>query len=141
MSGSKQLCASCFLAFAACEPELSRYEEVQRIWDGECVDQCHEPGGDIEDEDPPAGPIRLHRGGDAYDAIVGVPSEQLDSMNLIEPGDPDQSYVWHKLNDTHEDVGGLGDFMPKIDEVGVDPTLSDSQLDIIRAWIEDGAPH
>ncbi len=33
-------------------------------------------------------------------------------MNLIEPGDPSRSYLWHKLNNTHKEAGGEGDPMP-----------------------------
>ncbi len=70
----------------------------------------------------------------AYGELVNVPSTQLPSMDRVEPGDPDSSYVWHKLNDTQDDVGGVGNPMP----LGMFP-LPQAELDGIRGWIENGA--
>ncbi|MBJ96070.1 MAG: hypothetical protein CMP23_16520 [Rickettsiales bacterium] len=68
----------------------------------------------------------------------GVASFELPSMDRIEPGDASQSYVMHKLDDTHLGVGGSGARMP----FGCSGSgcLSQTQRDGIRAWIEAGAP-
>jgi hypothetical protein len=70
----------------------------------------------------------------AYAGIVGVPAVQPTSiMNLVTPGNPAQSYLFHKMAGTHLAVGGCGVQMP----FGVAPTQE--ELDLIQQWIEDGA--
>ncbi len=65
---------------------------------------------------------------------VNVPSMELPSMDRIEPGQPNQSYLVHKIQGTQGTVGGSGVRMP----FGGAP-LSQANIDIIRAWIADGA--
>ena len=36
----------------------------------------------------------------SYSTMVGVPSSQVPSMNLVEAGDPATSYLWHKIDGT-----------------------------------------
>jgi hypothetical protein len=70
--------------------------------------------------------------GVAYDNLVNVPSSEQPSLDRIEPGDPDNSYLWRKVN------GG-----PDIDGVRMPrsrPQLSQAMLDLLEAWILDGAP-
>ena len=43
--------------------------------------------------------------------VIDVPS-QGSALDLIEPGAPDESYIWHKIQGTHEAVGGSGGAMP-----------------------------
>jgi len=69
-----------------------------------------------------------------YDATVGAPSQQCASMNLVEPGDPERSYLVHKLRGTQGLVGGGGARMP----VG-DAPLDDAEEAALEAWIENGA--
>lgn len=74
--------------------------------------------------------------GNGFGSIVGQPSLQSDLM-LIEPGDPDASYLWHKLNDTHGDFDNSDaptDPMPPVGGLNV------SELSTIEKWIVDGAP-
>jgi hypothetical protein len=68
--------------------------------------------------------------------LVNVDSMQLPSMKRVAPGDPQNSYLVHKLRDTHLDVGG---------QLGTDPmpplmALDDSDIQTIEAWITGGAP-
>lgn len=70
----------------------------------------------------------------AYVNVHDIPSQELPSMDRVEPGEPDQSYLVHKIQGTHLDVGGTGLRMPR----GQEP-LSDDQIRLIRAWIEQGA--
>jgi hypothetical protein len=69
-----------------------------------------------------------------YDAMVGVPSLQAPGMNLIEPGDPEQSYLVHKLRGTQGVVGGGGARMPV-----ADAPLGDAEQAALEAWITNGA--
>ena len=69
----------------------------------------------------------------AFDAIVDVPSSQQPSVDLIEPNDPDSSYLYLKV---------IGD--PSISNAqmprGGGP-LSQQLMDLLRDWIERGAPN
>lgn len=51
-------------------------------------------------------------------------------MPFVTPGDPSQSYLWHKVAGTHADVGGAGTLMPP------PAPLSDDHQQRLRAWIE-----
>ncbi|MFZ6180937.1 hypothetical protein [Nannocystis pusilla] len=70
---------------------------------------------------------------DAYDNLVGVASDQLPSMRLVEPGDASQSYLWHKMDNTHKSVGGEGKKMPP------GGLLGQSEREIVQQWIDQGA--
>jgi hypothetical protein len=72
--------------------------------------------------------------GQAHGLLVGQDSTQLPSMKLVAPGEPEASYLLHKVRGTHEEVGGSGELMPP--PFG----LADADLASIVAWIEDGAP-
>ena len=74
--------------------------------------------------------------GQAYQNIVGVPSVELPAFDRIEPGQPDQSYLVHKIQGTQASVGGSGQRMP----LGGSP-LSQDDIDAIRAWVNAGAPN
>lgn len=67
--------------------------------------------------------------------IVGVTSRQNSGMNLIEAYDSNNSYLFHKLNDTQLDAGGFGSRMPYS---RIDP-LRDEELSAIEEWITLGA--
>ena len=69
--------------------------------------------------------------GVAYASLVGSPSLQLPSRKIVEPGDPDRSYLMDKLLGRHKDVGGKGAVMPK-----KGGPLEASQIETIRAWIK-----
>lgn len=69
----------------------------------------------------------------AYKNLVGAVSRQVD-MPKVTPGDPQRSYLLHKLKGSHLDAGGSGTRMP----MGFDP-LPDSDIDMIEAWVQAGA--
>lgn len=96
---------------------------IYPILDDNC--SCHE-------DEQGAGTLRL-RMKDAYMNMVDVPSDQVPGMMRVEPGAPDMSYLWHKLNDTHLDVGGFGKKMPS------GGLLKPEDLALIQMWIESGA--
>jgi len=98
------------------------YSEVQAIWDALCLG-CHAGSG------ASAG---LPLDGDSHSALVGVASS-VDGLNQVEPGLPNDSYLWHKLAGTQSGVGGSGSDMPMIGELTAD------QLTTIESWITEGA--
>lgn len=112
---------------------LSHAADIQPIWDAKCVEACHEEGGEWG--------FLLDMSVDAYDDLVGIASSQLASMNHVEPSDPDNSYLWHKVNNTQATVGGSGLAMPKAPASGGPALmLTQEELDMIEEWIAGGAP-
>lgn len=69
---------------------------------------------------------------DAYGQLVGVASRQRAGVLRVVPGDPDNSYLIHKLEGRSSIVG------VRMPQRG--PFLSDGQMAIIRRWIDIGAP-
>lgn len=86
---------------------------------------CHmtgsEPGG-----------LALHPG-KAYQSLVNVQANSAPLMR-VKPKEPDASYLLHKLQGTHLEVGGDGVRMPF-----AMPALNNQEIDIIRRWIKEGA--
>jgi len=86
---------------------------------------CH------ESEEPKA---KLVLGsGEGYGQLVGRRSVQVPEMALVEPGDPDASYLWLKLQ--HRAPEGKG--MPRT--LTGTKKLRPAELELYRRWIEDGA--
>jgi hypothetical protein len=117
------------------EPEpgatVSFAADVQPILSGSCAfSGCHGTANAN-----PAGRPMVLAAGQAYDNMVGVAAVELPSMQRIRAGQPDASYVIHKLQGTHRTVGGSGERMP----LGSAP-LSQAQIDLIRSWVANGAP-
>lgn len=96
----------------------SHAADIQPIWDAKCV-MCH------------AGFLTAP----AYGTIVDTVSPQHGTMPRIDPGDPNNSYIWHKINNTHLDNGGSNNVMPPPPM----PLLEQSELDMIETWIMEGA--
>lgn len=96
--------------------------DVQAIADVSCGEGCHTAGA-------ASGDLALD---DVNDAVGAASS--VEGMNQIEGGSLDDSYLWHKLEGTHEDVGGTGSKMP------LGPALSDADTQVIEDWITAGAP-
>jgi mono/diheme cytochrome c family protein len=101
--------------------------QVQPIFDRYC--SCHlSPSA-------PEGAVLLPEV--AYDALVGNPSRQSPALLLVEPGEPDRSYLVIKIDDNVPNVASVrvGDLMPQRL-----PPLSRTDIDTIRQWIAEGAP-
>jgi len=108
------------------EPREPTWENVFALVSFRCA--CHS----VEEQD--GGFYDLTDPDTAWDALVNVPSEDLPSMDRVEPGDPDASYVVAKIEDRQDAVGGRGDRMP--------PTgfaLPADDITLIRDWITGGA--
>ena len=91
-----------------------------------CV-TCHTSNGRN-----PAGNLNLAV--DPYAALVNVPSRQQTNLMLVKPGDPDNSYLIHKI-EGRSSITGLK--MPR----NGPPYLTQGQILVIRRWIEIGAPN
>jgi len=100
------------------------YDEVQAVFDADCT-SCHSGSS------PSAG---MDLSGDAYSTIVNVASDDVPAMDLVEPGDSANSYLFHKIAGTQSSVGGSGSQMPK----GGTPIPTADQ-DMIETWIDEGA--
>jgi hypothetical protein len=68
----------------------------------------------------------------AYDNLVNVRSTQRPSAFRVAPGDPENSYIVHKVEGRAGITGGRMPFNG--------PFLSDGQILILKRWIEIGAP-
>jgi hypothetical protein len=85
--------------------------------------QCHAGAG------APLG-LRLDEAS-SYAMLVNAPSVEVPSLNRVTPGDPDNSYLIHKL----EGRAAVGAQMP----LG-QPALPAATIAVIRQWIANGAP-
>jgi hypothetical protein len=101
--------------------------DIQPIWDMRCVAGCHVDGGAAGAN----GPILTED--KSYAELVNVESKTVAGFVQVKPGDPEASYVWHKINGTQANVGGLGSTMP------LGGMLSAEDLATIEAWITAGA--
>jgi len=72
-------------------------------------------------------------GGKAYGNLVGKASSKVPDMVLVEPGDPEASLLWHKLQGTQRQ----GKAMP-LTPYGW-KKLSPEDLELVRRWIASGA--
>lgn len=111
----------------ACPEEPPTFADtIQPIFTDRCV-SCHGPPTPARDQDLSEG--------NAYDNIVDVASDELSTMDRIEPGDPDNSYMLHKLRGTQASVGGSGRRMPRDGP----PYLSAATVNLIEDWVLAGA--
>lgn len=112
-------------------PMVSYVADIQPIWDGEpgksCVTGCHASDGIANYT------TVILDSASSYDSMVDKPSPSVPSLKLVAPGDPDNSYLWLKLTGEFSDVGGIGTPMPQ------GYTLDQADLDLIEAWIVQGA--
>ncbi len=84
---------------------------------------------------PPANglPVSLDQGA-GWREMVGVQAIGAPGLNVVEPGNPDASYLVHKLRNTAGQVGGSPEgLMPP------DGELDEAEKAAIEAWIANGA--
>ncbi len=119
-----------------CSSPPSHAADIQPIWDANCVEGCHEPGGVWQSTDlSPAA---------AYDALVdadGIQTMALTDVSLVIPEDTTNSYLLNKLMGTQGDIAGAaaGTRMPQ-GEGGADvPPLSDAEIALVEQWVACGA--
>jgi mono/diheme cytochrome c family protein len=112
-------------ALAAENPAPTLKTDVQPIFDMACAD-CH---------GAKRAKAKLNlSAATALKALVNAPADEAPQLVRVKPGDPDNSYLWQKL----QNKAAKGKGMPR----GIFSTkrLPDAQLDVIRKWIEAGAP-
>lgn len=76
--------------------------------------------------------LRLDSEDNSYAFLVDRPAEGVPELMRVNPGQPEQSYIVHKLEGAMSIVGSR---MP----LG-GPFLSQEQIDQVRDWIANGAP-
>jgi hypothetical protein len=81
----------------------------------------------------PSGGMNL-LSGVSYASLVGVGSTGKPGAVRVVPGDPENSYILHKL-EGRSTIAGVR--MPR----GNGPYLTDGQLLVIKRWISNGAPN
>ena len=95
------------------------FQGLQAVFDASCSG-CH--GGSFPTLD-----------GDICVDVVEVSSQQAPDMLMIAPGSAEDSYLYHKLVNSHLDKGGSGSQMP------LGGSLSAEDIDVVAVWIDDGA--
>jgi len=103
--------------------DVNFHADIQPIFDANCV-VCHQTGGT-------QGGLNLEEG-ESYGATVLRNSEESKLLRIA-PGKPDESYLIHKLEGSHIQVGGTGEQMPTTGP------LDSALIKIIRKWILEGA--
>ena len=81
----------------------------------------------------PSGGLNL-LSGLSYASLVRVASSGKPGAVRVIPGDPDNSYLIHKLEGRSDIIGVR---MPR----GNGPFLTDGQMLVIKRWITNGAPN
>ena len=110
--------------FASIQREI--FEVTDLAGRNACV-SCHtNAGGRI----PPQG---LNLTGDSYSSLVNVPSRGKPQLMRVAPGDPENSYLIHKMEGRS---GIVGLKMP----FNGPPFLTAGQIQVVKRWIEIGAP-
>ncbi len=103
--------------------------DVQPIFTSNCATAgCH-----VGNNPPPIGQGMDLSSGNTVSNTVNVLAAGA-SLDRIEPGNPDQSYLVHKIEGTQSQVGGGGGRMP----LG-GSALSATEIATIRSWIAAGA--
>jgi hypothetical protein len=107
-------------------PEVDYETDIQPLFNANCT--CHLQGA----SGMMTAPFMTLNPGMSHAQLVGVAAEQTD-LDRVTPNDLEASYLWHKLQGTHMDVGGTGTRMPATGP------LPDEELELVRAWILQGA--
>lgn len=131
-------------SFDSTTPQVNFRADVLPILQRSCglAAACH---GEVSGPNPYLGPVSTTEATEAdvqeiHKQNVGVASKANPGMNLIEPGDPMNSFLMHKLDDDLDNCSLLecvgaacGTEMPP----GL--KLQASERDTIRRWIAQGA--
>lgn len=109
------------------------FSPVNLIFSSVCAG-CHSNGAETSNTF-----ARLGLASNAYANIVGVNSFELAAIKRVAPGLPGSSYLFRKLEGTHENLGtyqspGPGDRMP---DGG--PYFTPAELNTVSGWISGGA--
>jgi hypothetical protein len=103
--------------------DVSFQNDVVPVLTERCV-MCHMDGADQ---------AHLSLYPESWSHLVSVVSSE-SPQKRVEPGRPDDSYLYRKLMGTHLEAGGSGVRMP-FQADALDPAF----LDLLKQWIEQGA--
>jgi uncharacterized protein (TIGR03118 family) len=121
-AGNQTTSAAVAVTVTAAAPALA---QLQSSVFGPRCSGCHNgSGGGLP------GSMNLSTANDTHAALVGVASQQVPSLQRVNPGNPSMSYVVHKLEGTQT----VGVRMPQ-----GGPFLDQATIDQVRAWIQAGA--
>jgi mono/diheme cytochrome c family protein len=113
---------------------ISFANQIQPIFTSKCI-QCHAVGGVGYDGTGGAnGGLDLTTG-NSYASIVDVAAFQKPTVSpffRVTPGNPDCSYLIQKISSSTPKEGGK---MPL-----AQTALSDAEINLIKQWIQHGAP-
>jgi hypothetical protein len=112
-------------AVAAEDPKPTLKTDVQPIFDMACAD-CH----GVKHQ---RSKLNLSAA-TSYKALINVASDEVPKLVRVKPGDLENSYLWQKL----QNKAAKGKGMPRT--IFSTKRLPDAQLEVIRKWIEAGAP-
>lgn len=107
---------------------LSHATDIQPLWDTLCVTGCHDANGSGTNLT-----MLMLTPDVAYTSLIDKPANQAPALVLVKPGSRDDSYLWHKLNNTQAAVGGSGVKMP------LGKPITDEEIEMIGQWIDEGA--
>lgn len=71
----------------------------------------------------------------SYANLVNVASQEQPQLKRVLPGNPDDSYIVHKIEGTQESGNQMPNGCPSSE-----PCLDHDTIAVIRQWIADGAP-
>lgn len=124
------LVTACFVCMArpvAADDKVSFAMDLMPTLKARCA-VCHmtggEPGGMALTPDT------------AWSDLVGRDAMGLPSMKRVNPGEPQSSYLMHKLWGSHRTVGGNGSRMPLHQ-----PPLTAALIADFEIWVSAGAPN
>lgn len=110
---------------------VSHAADITPIWASTCQGaECHSAGSNFPDLET-----------DAYAAIINVMPLSA-AVPYVTPGDPQTSYLWHKIAATHTldaNLGGCGCGGSGFPMPSGGASISAADRDTVRAWIEQGA--
>ena len=107
---------------------VSFKDQIQPVLNTHCF-RCHRAGGEAD-----LAGIALQVGEEvAFDLLVNQPSVQDPNLTLVVPGDAESSLLFLKVS---SDAPPVGARMPS-----GDVPLTAGQIELIRAWIDQGAPN
>jgi len=120
------------VADPACPSGPTLSADIQPIFDANCA-FCHDSGSS-----PFAG---LNLETNVLMNTVNVPSTECTTVDLIEPGDPTNSWLYRKIEGTHTqpDLGCTGASSGSQMPIGAFCCLTPAEMALIAQWIMEGA--
>jgi len=131
-----------FLFVLSCQTataQTSTFSKVYQIFQANCTVGCHSGGS------PSANLDLASSESDVYNALVNQdpvnPSAKADGLKLVDPGYPEYSFLLTKCaypswDEYYERPTQYGNIMP----TGGAPVLAKEELELMRQWINNGAP-